>query len=116
MQQNDCPSSGRKRPCLLAGLRRFSFQPFNENPLLGPSAKSLLRLGALESDLVTKAHEGWRLLTAMWLHAGVLHIIGMVLGMILLAIPLERQLGYLKVKFEALSSLPRTCYELSDQT
>lgn len=96
MQQNDCPSNPRKA-CLLSSLRRFAFQPFGENPLLGPSAKSLVRMGALESDLVTKAHEGWRLLTAIWLHAGVLHIMGTVLGMLVLGIPLERQLGFIKV-------------------
>lgn len=87
-------------------LRRFAFQPFGENPLLGPSAKTLLRMGALESELVTKAHEGWRLLSAMWLNAGVLQVMGTVLGMMLLGIPLERQLGFAKVGFQTLSSLP----------
>lgn len=104
MQQNDCPSFTQKEACLLSSLQRFAFQPFGENPLLGPSAKTLLRMGALESDLITKAHEGWRLLSAMWLHAGVLHTIGTILGMMLLGVPLERQLGFLKVGFPALCS------------
>lgn len=101
MQQNDCPSSGRKKACLLAPLRRFAFEPFGENPLLGPSAKTLVRMGALEAELVTKAHEGCRLLSTMWLHAGVLHVMGSVLGIMLLGIPLERQLGFVKVGFLA---------------
>jgi membrane associated rhomboid family serine protease len=96
MQQNDCPSHPRK-VCLLPALRRFAFQPFGENPLLGPSAKTLLRMGALESDLVTKVHEGWRLLSTMWIHSGVLHITGTALGILVIGIPLERQLGFVKV-------------------
>ncbi|KAG0600842.1 hypothetical protein M758_11G065100 [Ceratodon purpureus] len=96
MRQNDCPSNPR-RACMLKSLRRFAFHPFGDNPLLGPSAKTLVKMGALESDLITKAHEGWRLLSSMWLHAGVLHIMGTILGMLVLGIPLERQLGFVKV-------------------
>jgi membrane associated rhomboid family serine protease len=96
MQQNDCPNHTTKS-CLFPSLHRFSFQPFSENPLLGPSAKTLLTMGALESDLITKARDGWRLLSAIWLHAGVLQIIGNDLGMLLLGIPLERHMGFIKV-------------------
>lgn len=96
MYQNDCPNHTTET-CLFPSLHGFAFQPFGENPLLGPSAKTLLTMGALESDLITKAHDGWRLLSAMWLHAGVLQIIGNDLGMLLLGIPLERQMGFIKV-------------------
>ncbi|XP_024402194.2 RHOMBOID-like protein 6, mitochondrial isoform X1 [Physcomitrium patens] len=96
MHQNDCPSH-TQTACLNPSFHKFAMQPFDENPLLGPSAKTLLSLGALESDLITKSREGWRLLSAMWLHAGVLHIAGTASGMLLLGIPLERQLGFVKV-------------------
>lgn len=105
MQQNDCPNHTTET-CLNPSLHRFAFQPFGENPLLGPSAKTLLTMGALESDLVTKAHEGWRVITAIWLHAGVLHIMGTSLGMLLLGIPLERQLGFVKVDNQTTSHSP----------
>lgn len=95
MQQNDCPNHTTES-CLNPYLHRFAFQPFKENPLLGPSAKTLLSMGALESALVTKAREGWRLITSIWLHAGVLQIVGTSLGMLLVGMPLERQLGFLK--------------------
>lgn len=100
MHQNDCPSH-TQTACLNPSFHKFAMQPFDENPLLGPSAKTLLSLGALESDLITKSREGWRLLSAMWLHAGVLHIAGTASGMLLLGIPLERQLGFVKVAHSA---------------
>lgn len=98
MQHNNCPENAvNKNLCLLPALGKFSFQPWSENPLLGSSGRTLIGMGALEAELVTKAHEGWRLLTSMWLHAGVFHIIGNLMGLLVLGIPLERQIGYLKV-------------------
>lgn len=41
MYLNDCPSRLDKEVCLFADhLGRFSFQPFKENPLLGPSTST----------------------------------------------------------------------------
>lgn len=43
MLVNDCPGNsggGGGRQCVLRPLGRFSFQPLNENPLLGPSAST----------------------------------------------------------------------------
>jgi hypothetical protein len=42
MWVNDCPKHGSAlgagQPCVAGFLRRFSFQPLRENPLLGPSS------------------------------------------------------------------------------
>jgi hypothetical protein len=42
MYENDCPSHGSalggRATCVAGFLRRFSFQPLRENPLLGPSS------------------------------------------------------------------------------
>ncbi|CAL9102886.1 unnamed protein product, partial [Musa acuminata var. zebrina] len=54
---NDC--SGHRNPygsCVAGFLRRFSFQPLRENPLLGPSSSTLQKLGALEWDKVAHSH------------------------------------------------------------
>ena len=42
MDMNDCPnhSSGREGKCVAKVLGKFSFQPWKENPLLGPSSST----------------------------------------------------------------------------
>jgi membrane associated rhomboid family serine protease len=42
--------------------------------LTGPSGERLVRLGALYTPAVACGHEYWRLITAAFLHAGILHI------------------------------------------
>ena len=53
----------------------------------------LLRLGALYPSLVTHGHEYWRLLTASFLHYGVLHLIFNVFALYILGPALERAIG-----------------------
>lgn len=81
-------------------LGRFSFQPFKENPLLGPSATTLEKMGALQVDKIVHHHHGWRLITCMWLHAGVFHVLANMLSLIIVGIRIEREFGF--VKFGAL--------------
>ena len=45
------------------------------NPMLGPSAETLLRLGAKDSYLIVMEEQIWRLVTPMVLHAGLIHFI-----------------------------------------
>jgi len=40
----------------------------------GPSARTLFDLGALYPPAIAQGHQYWRLITAMFLHAGLLHI------------------------------------------
>jgi len=40
----------------------------------GPSPEKLLQLGALYPPAVGQGHQYWRLITAMFLHAGILHL------------------------------------------
>lgn len=99
MRHNNCPANlSLEGRCILPLLRGFAFQPLTENPLLGASANKLLELGALESELVTKAREGWRLVCSLWLQAGLFHLVGNLLGVLVIGIPLERRLGYMKVR------------------
>jgi membrane associated rhomboid family serine protease len=64
---------------------------------LGPSAISLLDFSALELDLVGKAGQGWRLITALSLHAGMFHLAGNLAGLFYVGLQLEREFGFLKV-------------------
>lgn len=39
-------------------------------------------------------HEGWRLLTCIWLHAGVVHLLANMLSLVFIGIRLEQQFGF----------------------
>ena len=56
----------------------------------------LHRLGALEPRLVTINGEYWRLLTALFLHAGVVHLLVNLFALYVLGPPLERAIGSLR--------------------
>lgn len=51
------------------------YAPRNENPLIGPPATTMVRYGAKEAGLILYRDEWWRLISPIFLHAGVLHIL-----------------------------------------
>ena len=51
----------------------WRFEPLSVNPLFGPSADTLLLLGAKDSYLIVMQKEIWRLVSPMVLHAGLIH-------------------------------------------
>ncbi|ONK56624.1 uncharacterized protein A4U43_C10F10850 [Asparagus officinalis] len=98
---NNCPSHVSTdrfgSSCVAGFLHRFSFQPLRENPLFGPSSSTLERLGALKWDKVVYQHQGWRLITCIWLHAGVIHLIANMLSLVFIGIRLEQQFGFIRI-------------------
>ncbi|KAK7339656.1 hypothetical protein VNO77_20335 [Canavalia gladiata] len=95
MYVNDCPK--RSFSCIASFLGRFSFQPFNENPLLGPALFTLQNMGALDMHKVVYGHQGWRLITCMWLHGGVLHLLANMFGILVVGIRLEQEFGFVLI-------------------
>ncbi|CAL5429839.1 unnamed protein product [Camellia sinensis] len=93
---NDCPKNnlGFEGNCVAKFLGRFSFEPLRENPLFGPSSSTLEKLGALEWNKVAHGHQGWRLITCIWLHAGVVHLLANMLSLVFIGIRLEQQFGF----------------------
>jgi membrane associated rhomboid family serine protease len=53
----------------------------------------LHRLGALEPGAVVMNHEYWRLFTALFLHAGIVHLLFNLFALYVLGPPLERAIG-----------------------
>lgn len=51
-------------------------------------------MGALVWEKVVHHHQGWRLLSSMWLHAGVLHLVANMLCLLFVGMRLEQQFGY----------------------
>ncbi|XAR50926.1 hypothetical protein NMG60_11005393 [Bertholletia excelsa] len=95
MYVNDCPKNSVS--CVARFLGRFSFQPFKENPLLGPSSLALEKMGALDVNKVVHRHEGWRLITCIWLHAGVFHLLANMLSLLVIGIRLEQEFGFVRI-------------------
>lgn len=98
MVVNDCPKhSGTPSKCIPRFLGRLSFQPLKENPLFGPSSSTLEKMGGLEWSKVVQQHQGWRLIACIWLHAGVVHILANMLGLVFIGLRLEQEFGFLKI-------------------
>ncbi|KAM7491642.1 hypothetical protein LguiA_034563 [Lonicera macranthoides] len=99
MSINNCPKHhlGMMDKCVARFLGRFSFEPLRENPLFGPSSSTLEKLGALEWNKVVHKHQGWRLISCMWLHAGIVHLIVNMLSLVFIGIRLEQQFGFVRI-------------------
>ncbi|XP_061374527.1 RHOMBOID-like protein 2 isoform X2 [Gastrolobium bilobum] len=96
---NNCPrkNPGFEGDCVARFLGRFSFQPLRENPLFGPSSLTLTKMGALQWDDVVNHHQGWRLVTCIWLHAGIVHLAANMLSLVFIGIRLEQQFGFVRI-------------------
>lgn len=51
-------------------------------------------MGALDVEKVVSEHQGWRLITCMWLHGGVFHLLANMLGILVVGIRLEQDFGF----------------------
>ncbi|KAL6137742.1 hypothetical protein ACLB2K_063031 [Fragaria x ananassa] len=97
MYYNNCPSQEEHPKCVLPFLGRFSFQPIKENYLLGPSMNTLTKLGALFRNLVVEEGQGWRLVTCMWLHVGLVHLLVNMISLLFVGIRLEQEFGFIRI-------------------
>jgi membrane associated rhomboid family serine protease len=48
-------------------------EPLDVNAMIGPSAETLIRMGAKETSLIVHEGEAWRLFSSTVLHAGLVH-------------------------------------------
>ncbi|MFS7934569.1 putative peptidase S54, rhomboid, Rhomboid-like superfamily [Helianthus anomalus] len=93
---NNCPAHSNK--CIAPGiLKRLAFECFKINPLLGPSPATLVKMGALEYKKVVEESEEWRILTCIWLHADVFHVLANMLGLVFIGSRLEHEFGLLRI-------------------
>lgn len=55
------------------GMNGWALESMSNNPSLGPSADTLIKMGAKDSNLIVNSFEVWRLFTPMILHGGLIH-------------------------------------------
>lgn len=51
-------------------------------------------MGALDVMKVVDEEESWRLVTCMWLHAGVFHVVANMVSLLFVGIRLEQEFGF----------------------
>jgi len=64
---------------LIAMIEESCIVPSSENPSIGPATWTMVKTGAVEAGLVIVRKQWWRLLAAIFLHAGIVHLICNVL-------------------------------------
>jgi hypothetical protein len=49
-------------------VNEWTIEPLSENAMVGPSAETLIKMGAKDSELIVIHQQGWRLVTSSFLH------------------------------------------------
>eukprot|EP00903_Cladosiphon_okamuranus_P009160 g8753.t1 len=78
-------------------LNGWTVEPLAENPMVGPSGETLIEAGAKRTDLIVDNGDWWRLISPMFLHAGVVHFLGNMLGFFQVGAMVERVFGWWRV-------------------
>lgn len=78
------------------GTNGWVLEPFEVNPVLGPSKQVLLQLGAKQTSLIRQG-DFYRLISAFWLHGGILHWLVNMIALWNLGFSLEREFGTPKI-------------------
>ena len=78
---------------LLVWVCSFGFVNPAINPMLGPSAQSLLDAGGKWTPYIIERSEWWRLISAMFLHAGIIHFISNLIAQLFICSALEIKYG-----------------------
>jgi len=73
----------------------WSIEPLDENVMIGPSAETLVLMGAKDSYLIVNENEGWRIVTASVLHAGLVHYFINMLALWFVGAAIEMSHGWL---------------------
>ena len=70
------------------------FLPLSENPMLGPDSYTLATLGSAYGWRMQQKYEIYRLFSPIFLHGGILHILGNMLFLVFIGAPLEQKWGW----------------------
>ena len=79
------------------GLNRWTIASLKINPMIGPSANTLVTMGAKDSDLIVNHYQWWRLLATTFLHAGLIHYLMNCFAIYYVCRPVEQNHGSVAV-------------------
>jgi len=71
----------------------WAIEPLHVNMMVGPGLKALVASGARDTPLIVDGGEWWRLLSPMWLHAGLVHLAVNMSVLMRFGWPMEREAG-----------------------
>lgn len=74
-------------------LNHWVVEPLEINFMVGPGLQALIEAGAKDSPKIVEEGEWWRLFTAMWLHAGVIHLAANMSVLLRFGWPMEKEAG-----------------------
>ena len=77
------------------GANGWKVEPMKVNPFIGPSPETLLRMGALNTQTMIKTGSWYRILSATFLHGGIIHVVFNSAAMIFLGGMIECNHGIL---------------------
>jgi membrane associated rhomboid family serine protease len=60
---------------LVAVIQTYGYAPRANNPMIGPDAQALINFGAKDAGLIIVRGQWWRCISAVFLHAGILHLL-----------------------------------------
>jgi len=69
-------------------------EPMRINPMIGPTAQTLISIGAKETFLIVNKNEWWRLISPMVLHAGIIHYFVNMLALWFIGSAIEHSHGF----------------------
>jgi membrane associated rhomboid family serine protease len=79
---------------LSIGVNDWKIEPLTENPMIGPSAQTLIDVGAKKTSLIVNDGEWYRLFSPMFLHAGVIHFVLNMLALWFVGYAVEMNHGF----------------------
>jgi len=77
------------------GVNGWTVEPLSVNPMIGPSAETLNKLGAKYTPYIVQNGEWYRLFSPMVLHAGVIHYLLNMLAMWFIGSAVELSHGFI---------------------
>jgi membrane associated rhomboid family serine protease len=83
--------------CLILsiGVNGWKIESLTVNPMIGPSAQTLIDVGAKKTSLIVNDNEWFRLFSPMFLHAGVIHYVLNMLALWFVGSAVEMNHGFI---------------------